>query len=189
MTRETAGPRFGAASSAALPVDFAAFHQMHRRAYIAWAGTYLNNRADAEEAVDWAFEQLLVAWPEVLSKENPAAYAWRVMKHRTVDTGRACGRRAALVESAFRTAAVREAVDPIGRLEESLSLWQAIAALPDRQQDVMVLRYGHGYSAAEVAEHMGITPAGVRSTARHAKRRLRAALGLDEEGHADDVAH
>ncbi|WP_329127171.1 hypothetical protein [Streptomyces sp. NBC_01465] len=39
-----------------LPVDFSAFHQMHRPTYLRWAETYLNHRADAEEAVDAAFE-------------------------------------------------------------------------------------------------------------------------------------
>ncbi|MEU7061481.1 sigma-70 family RNA polymerase sigma factor [Streptomyces sp. NPDC046197] len=173
-----------------LPLDFEAFHRMHRPAYIDWAKTYLNNRADAEEAVDWAFEQLLIAWTEVLAKESPAAYAWQVMKHRTIDVARARGRRETLVDSAaFETAALREAVDPIGQLEESLSLFHAIEALPERQRDVIVLRYSHGRSVREAADHLGITPAAVRSTARYARRRLQEILGLAKEGHADDIAH
>ncbi|MGW0828623.1 sigma-70 family RNA polymerase sigma factor [Streptomyces sp. NPDC002845] len=173
-----------------LPLDFEAFHRMHRPAYVRWAKTYLNNRADAEEAVDWAFEQLLVAWPEVLAKESPAAYAWQVMKNRTADVARARGRREALVDTAaFETAALREAVDPIGQLEESMCLYQAIQALPERQRDVIVLRFSHGLSAFEAADHLGITPAAVRSIARYARRRLQEALGLAKEGHADDIAH
>ncbi|MFP1629756.1 RNA polymerase sigma factor [Streptomyces sp. 5K101] len=176
-----------------LPVDFTAFHQMHRPAYVRWATSYLNNRADAEEAVDGAFEQLLGVWDSVLTKENPAGYAWSVMRSRTIDFARARGRREApLGEAAFETAALSTAVDAIGQLEESLSLFAQIGKLPPRQMDVVVLLYLHDLSVDQVAGELGITPAGVRSTARHAKRRLREALSLSAkhpEGHADDLAH
>ncbi|MFE4540234.1 RNA polymerase sigma factor [Streptomyces scopuliridis] len=174
----------------ALPLDFEAFHQIHRPAYVRWAKTYLNNKADAEEAVDWAFEQLLIAWNDVLSKENPAGYAWRVMKNRTIDVARARGRREALVDTAaFETAALREAVDPIGQLAEHLSLYRAIEELSERQRDVVILLYSHEHTVREAAEHLGITPAAVRSTARYARIRLQEKLGLTREGRDDDVAH
>lgn len=190
MRRDTPEHPAGAVPMTKLPLDFEAFHRMHRPAYVRWAKTYLNNKADAEDAVDAAFEQLLIAWPDVLTKESPAAYAWQVMKNRTIDAARARGRREALVDTvAFQTAALREAVDPIGQLEESINLFQAIEALPERQRDVVVLLYSHGHSVRETADHLGITPAAVRSTARYARRRLQTILGLAKEGQADDVAH
>jgi RNA polymerase sigma factor (sigma-70 family) len=190
VRRDFAEHPAGAAPMTTLPLDFEAFHRMHRPAYVRWARAYLKNKADAEEAVDWAFEQLLVAWPEVLATESPAAYAWKVMKNRTIDVCRARGRREALVDTAaFETAALREAVDPIGQLEESISIFQAIEALPERQRDVIVLLYSHGHSVREAADHLGITPAAVRSTARYARHRLQETLGTAKEGHADDVAH
>ncbi|MEU3252347.1 sigma-70 family RNA polymerase sigma factor [Streptomyces sp. NPDC006997] len=189
MRRGTPETPTGVPPMTDLPLDFEAFHRMHRPAYVAWAKTYLKHKADAEEAVDWAFEQLLTTWPEVLAKENPAAYAWQVMKHRTIDVARARGRRESLVETAvFETAALRKAVDPIGQLEESLNVVRAIEDLPERQRDVVVLLYLHGQSAREAADHLGISPAAVRSTARYARCRLRETLGLDKEGRADDVA-
>ncbi|MEV6549674.1 sigma-70 family RNA polymerase sigma factor [Streptomyces sp. NPDC051597] len=177
-----------------LPVDFSAFHHMHRPVYLRWAQTVLNHRADAEEAVDAAFEQLLMIWTVVLSKENPAAYAWSVLRSRTLDLARARSRRPALLEeAAFETVALARAADPIGQLEESLALFHAVRQLPPRQMDVMLLLHLHGLSPAQVGDHLGITAAAVRSTARHAKRRLRHTLGLadrsTEEGHADDIAH
>ncbi|WP_306819976.1 sigma-70 family RNA polymerase sigma factor [Streptomyces sp. DSM 40750] len=190
MRRDVPDHPAGPVPMTQLPLDFEAFHRMHRPAYVRWARTYLNNRADAEEAVDCAFEQLLIAWPEVLAKESPAAYAWQVMKNRTIDAARARGRREALVDTAaFETAALREAVDPIGQLEESINLFQAIEALPERQRDVVVLLYSHDHSVREAADHLGITPAAVRSTARYARRRLQEILGLAKEGQVDDVAH
>lgn len=33
-----------------------------------------------------------MAWPEVLGRESPAAYAWQMLKHRTIDSATARGR-------------------------------------------------------------------------------------------------
>ncbi|MFJ4689682.1 RNA polymerase sigma factor [Streptomyces sp. NPDC088789] len=172
----------GADALPKLPADFRAFHQLYRAAYIRWAELFLGgSRADAEEAVDTASEQLALAWPEVLSQPVPEAYAWKVVKNRTIDVARARGRRPSIVDTAvFETQDLHHAVDPIGEVEESLSIYQAISALPERQFDVVVLRYCLGYGTAETADIMGITVAGVRSTARYARRRLKQALGLDE---------
>ncbi|MBH5335797.1 sigma-70 family RNA polymerase sigma factor [Streptomyces pactum] len=171
-----------------LPADFRAFHELHRKAYVHRAETILNNRADAEEAVDTAFEQLARCWPRVLRMENPAAFAWAVMKNRALDLARARRRRPYVLEAAaFEAVALRDAVDPIGQFEESLSLCQAVRDLPERQQDVIILLYFRGYSPAETALHLGITAAGVRSIARSARRALHQAL--DCKGIADDLAH
>ncbi|WP_101254096.1 sigma-70 family RNA polymerase sigma factor [Streptomyces barkulensis] len=89
---------------------------------------------------------------------------------------------------AFDTAELRGTCDPIGQLEENLHLFGAIAALSERQQDVIMLRYCLGYSAAETATHLGITDAGVRSIARQARRRLEQLLDLEGKGNADDTA-
>ncbi|WP_406414986.1 RNA polymerase sigma factor [Streptomyces sp. NBC_01614] len=161
-----------------LPLDFEAFHQMYRPLYVNWAKSRLGNWHDAEEAVDAAFEQLLKAWSTVLSKENPAAYAWRVLKNSTIDHSRTRDRRPALIGEAFETVALNRAVDPISQLEESLNLYAEIGQLPPRQMDVVLLHFGLGYSAVEIAAALGITPAGVRSTVRHAKRRLQHAYGV-----------
>ncbi|MEU1949461.1 MULTISPECIES: sigma-70 family RNA polymerase sigma factor [unclassified Streptomyces] len=181
MTNEFLRSREITSMTTGLPADFRAFHQLHRKAYIDRAVVYLGNHADAEEAVDAAFEQLLRCWPKVLTMENPAAYAWKVMKNRAVDLARARKRGPALLDNAtFETALLRDAVDPIAVLEESLNLYQAIKKLPERQQDVVILLHCRGYSVAETATHLGITEAGVRSTARYARRRLQQLLAKEE---------
>ncbi|WP_063806760.1 sigma-70 family RNA polymerase sigma factor [Streptomyces regalis] len=191
-----------------LPPDFEAFHQMYRPLYVNWAKSRLGNWHDAEEAVDAAFEHLLKAWSTVLTKENPTAYAWRVIRNSTIDHSRTRDRLPALIGEAFETLALTQAVDPISQLEESLNLYAEIGQLPPRQMDVAFLHFGLGYSAVEIAAALGITPAGVRSTVRHAKRRLQHAYGVKknltkprtaeeghaeegkaEEGKADDIAH
>ncbi|MEV3860082.1 sigma-70 family RNA polymerase sigma factor [Streptomyces sp. NPDC050095] len=171
-----------------LPVDFRAFHELYRPAYIKWAEPFLGSAADAEEAVDQAFEQIYVGWSTVLKQQVPEAYAWKVLKNRCIDLARARGRRATVTDfAAFETRSLDHAVDPISEFETSLSVYQAIQALPDRQRDAILLTSAHGYDYADAAMIMGITPAGVRSNVRNAKRRLKQALHLnDEEGIADD---
>lgn len=171
----------GIAPLPSLPADFRAFHQMYRPAYVRWAELYLGDRADAEEAVDRTFEQLAADWADVLRLDSPAGYAWTILKHRTIDAARARGRRPVVMDSAaFETHALHTAVDPIGELEESLSIYQAIRELPERQHDVIVLLYCIGYSTAETADILGISVPGVRSTARYARHRLKESLGLTE---------
>lgn len=171
-----------------LPADFRAFHQLYRAVYVQWAELHLESRHDAEEAVDLAFEQLAIAWTHVLSQPVPEAYAWKVVKNRTIDAARARNRRPVVTDlAAFETQVLRHTADPIGELEHSLSIYQAINALPERQCDVIVLRYCLGYDTATTARILGITEAGVRSTARYAKHRLRQTLGLEDGRSTDGI--
>lgn len=169
-----------------IPLDFSAFHSMHRAMYVRRAERELRCRADAEEVVDQTFEQLLLAWPDVLRMPNPAAYAWRVLRNRIIDHARARNRRPALLDFAgFETVAMQETHDPIGELEANWRLFRAIASLPRGRQDVLVMLHCEGYSIAETAARLGLTEAGVRSADRYAKRQLRELLDPnadDEEG-------
>ncbi|WP_326615366.1 sigma-70 family RNA polymerase sigma factor (plasmid) [Streptomyces scopuliridis] len=174
-----------------LPLDLSAFHQMHRPRYIAYAETFLHNRDDAEEVADDTFLQLWTKWEQVLASENPAAYAWGILRNKIADHAKARKRRPSLDEAAFDTAALRQAVDPIGQVTESLAVFRAMRMLTDRQLDVMVMVYLHGLTPGEVGDALGISPPTVRSTARHARRRLREILGPDRtmEGHTDGFTH
>ncbi|WP_199787076.1 sigma-70 family RNA polymerase sigma factor [Streptomyces sp. CNS654] len=78
---------------------------------------------------------------QVLLTENPAAYAWTAMRNKVVDHARARTRRPPLIdEAAFNTVALRDAVDPIGQITESLALFRALRRLreilgPDRTME------------------------------------------------------
>lgn len=165
-----------------LPADFRAFHELYRPIYVRWAEPFLGSRADAEEAVDQTFEQLYVRWATVLQQDSPNAYAWKVLKNRCIDLARARRRRPTVIDfAAFETQDLRTAVDPIGELEDTLSLYQEIDKLPERQHDAIVLTCAHGLDSKSAAQVMGITEAGVRSTVRYAKHRLMQALSAAEE--------
>ena len=58
--------------------------------------------------------------------------------------------------------------------QEAAVLHRAIAALPEGQREVLVLRYIEGLGEREVAEAAGIPPGTVKSRLHHAMRNLRA---------------
>lgn len=92
------------------------------------------------------------------------------------------------------TVAERKAIDlyrskqrhPVSELEENIpgcegpptdgTLAGAMAALPPRYREVLLLKYYNGYSAAEIAGLLDLTPGNVRQLTARAKRRLAAEL-------------
>ncbi|MGJ5748580.1 sigma-70 family RNA polymerase sigma factor [Streptomyces puniciscabiei] len=66
-------------------------------------------------------------------------------------------------------------------MESRIGLYEAIARLPERQFDVVLLHYILGYDFGKTAKLMGIRQATVRSLCRHAKERLALDLGLSVE--------
>jgi RNA polymerase sigma-70 factor (ECF subfamily) len=80
-----------------------------------------------------------------------------------------------------------EAVDPSAPLEETVidrlmnQQWlthvqQALAALPPEDASILYQRYVHGYSPAEIAANLGITPNNARVRLSRAVKRLRERL-------------
>ncbi|MEU3464615.1 sigma-70 family RNA polymerase sigma factor [Streptomyces sp. NPDC006733] len=163
-----------------LPLDFAAFHKLHSAAYERYAYARLGSHTDAAEAVDEAFAQMALNWPGVLSQPNTEAYAFAIVRNRVRDELRSRTRRPIVVDTTvFEAVAFHLTQDPIADLEAQIAVRQALTLLPDRQQDVILLRFYAGFSTKEVAELMGVSSATVSSHRRAATRRLRAILGPD----------
>lgn len=66
--------------------------------------------------------------------------------------------------------------DECVRSETRAGVVTALADLPERQRDVVVLRYMHGHSEAEVASGLGITAGSVKTHSSRGRERLRTAL-------------
>jgi RNA polymerase sigma factor (sigma-70 family) len=131
------------------------------------------------------FHQLGLHWPHVMRQECPEAYGWAVLKHLLGQRRQALGMGSALVETAtFEAVSLRAAQEQLEAMEGKLGLYAAIGRLPERQCDVIVLRYVLGYPDARTALIMGITEGSVRSNVRFAKRRLARELNIDTS--ADD---
>lgn len=132
-----------------------------RRALVAAYGTERGRDATAE-ALAYAWEH----WSEVSVMSNPAGYLYRVGQSRTRSR-----RRRPFYE-------IREAEGPT--IEPGLG--PAVAALSERQRVAVVLIHGYGMTLREVAELTGIRITTVQTHAERGLRRLRAALGVSDDG-------
>ncbi|MFF7189597.1 RNA polymerase sigma factor [Streptomyces sp. NPDC008222] len=172
------------------PLDFQAFYQHYHRAYLNYAYLQLGERTTAIETVESVFVQLLETWPEVLTQPSVQRYAYSVLRRAIANHLVLRHGSTALVETAT-FAKVRVAVRrQLEVLESSLGLYAAIARLPERQMDVVVMRFVLGYSVTTVAETMGVSTGTVRSHIHAARRRLAHELGVQysKETEAEEIA-
>lgn len=70
-----------------------------------------------------------------------------------------------------------EPVDQKSRVETD-EVWDAITRLPDKYKLCVFLHYYCGYTAAEIADDVGLTSSGVRSRLAEARRLLRERLEI-----------
>ena len=139
------------------------------------------SRPAAEDAVQ---EALLRAWERSERGEQIESLpAWVT----TVSLNLArSGLRRVLAE---RRARARLGGTSSGELEEAdrLDLEQALAALPRRQREAVVLRYYLGMDTREVARVLRVGEGTVKSTLFRARAALARALGVPETEEANDV--
>ncbi|WP_330345399.1 SigE family RNA polymerase sigma factor [Streptomyces longwoodensis] len=133
----------------------------------------------AEDLTQTALAKAYRSWRRVARADNPEAYVRRMLV--TCNSDRFRKRR--VTESL--TAAPPEVAwrdEGAGRVEERGVLLDALAALPPKQQAVVVLRYWEDLSEAEVAEVLGCSTGTVKSQASKGLAKLRACPGLAPVG-------
>ncbi|WP_369387202.1 RNA polymerase sigma factor [Streptomyces sp. CG1] len=172
-----------------LPTAFWAFHNLYYRPYLEYAHIQLGDQHSAGELVHATFMDLALNWPDMMEDANHEAYAWALLRERIAEELHLQGRTPATVETAafarVNRAALESVRDQLADMESALGLYAAISRLPERQFDVMVLLYVLGYPTDRTAHILGVTPATVRSQARHAKRKLARDLDLSVDQTAD----
>lgn len=125
-------------------LEFAAFCETNRAAYLRYAQVRLQDPAEATHCVDAVLGALGRSWPTVLATDCPAARVWKALRTEA-------GHR--MVSAAART----------GRLH---------AALRDDQADIMLLHHQLRLSIADTARLMGLPDHDARALLRGAERAL-----------------
>lgn len=138
----------------------------------------LSGDADlARDATDEAFSRAFEQWHRVASMASPEAWTHRVALN---ELRRRARRRS--MERRLRWRWIeRERPAPL----PDPKLWEAVRALPDRQRQVITLRYLGDLPQAAIAEALGIARGTVASTLSDARRNLAAAL----PDHLTDIEH
>jgi RNA polymerase sigma-70 factor (ECF subfamily) len=152
--------------------SFAEFYAARKdpclRAVVA-AGT---DRGAAEEAVAEAFARAWAAWPKVSRHPSPSAWVVRVALNHHVSRWRRTRREIALTA---------DVATPVADPPERDDLLRAVAALPERQRQVVALRVFLDLDTRQTAEALGLSPGTVTTHLHRALTALRAAAAPDLE--------
>ncbi|RMI43439.1 sigma-70 family RNA polymerase sigma factor [Streptomyces triticirhizae] len=163
-----------------LPDDFWTFHERYYGLYQEYAELQLDDSGLSEELVDAVMMDIACSWARLRRESAPETAAWAILKISIADELGRRGRRPALEAAAFRRVSRRALEDfrrQFAALESALGLYAAIARLPERQYDVIVLQFVMGLAPDQVAQVMGIAAPTVRSHLRMARARLATELG------------
>ncbi|MGW5450161.1 RNA polymerase sigma factor [Streptomyces asiaticus] len=141
----------------ALSLEFEAHYITNQEAYHQYALAYLKTYEAAEQAVHRAFIEILRHWNTLLAESNLQQQTWAIMRRVVISQ--------ALLYTQARLATGDHPVH------------KALAKLPPKQFDAIVLRGWMNKSAEETAWYMGITTSTVDYHCRKARERLAQALG------------
>ena len=150
----------------------------HWRSLVRLSVLLVRDVATAEEVVQDAFVATYRRWDRLRDHRLALAY----LRQSVVNGSRSVLRRRGTAARwvAREAGAVPRAAatdDPAAVSAERAAVLDAMAALPERQREVLALRYYLDLSEAEIAEALGIAPGTVKSHASRGAEALRAALG------------
>jgi len=151
-----------------------ALYEAHALGLVRLAYVMLGDRAAAEDVVQEAYGGLYRRWGQLSDKDRALPYVRSsvlngcrsaLRRRRTREIGGIHQPPAASAETAALTG------------EERREVMRALRRLPDRQREVLVLRFYLDEPEAEIARVMGISQGTVRSTAHRALAALGRLLG------------
>lgn len=167
-----------ARASAAHP-DPAALHQRHFLHLTRLAAMLVGDRETAEDVVQDVFAGMQRRWPRLSDPARAEAYlrAAVINGARTVLRRRRTATRHRPESPRTEQPAEDIALD---RLRDG-SVRAAVARLPRRQQEIILLRYLEDLSIVQTARVLGISQGAVKSSAGRALASLAALLGAEHD--------
>ena len=152
------------------PADFAvSFDALWAAAYRV-AFRLLGDREDASDCAQEACVRACVRWSKLVRHGDPTPWVVRAASNLAIDRWR----RTRRVGSASAEAASDDGV------ADRIDLHRALATLPRRQREVVVLRYVADLREVDVAAALGVSLGSVKQHSARGLAALRAALA-DEE--------
>jgi RNA polymerase sigma-70 factor (ECF subfamily) len=167
-----------------LPIDWSAYLAQHDR----WLRTVVLARLREPQAVDEVMQEVaLAAVRQAAPLADPAKVApwlYRLALRQALLYRRKCGRRRRLIErysidACASDGAPARVLDPLGWLlsaERRAHVQRALARLPSRDAEILLLKYTEDWSYRQIAAHLGASHSAVEARLHRARRRLREAL-------------
>ncbi len=153
------------------PAPFQRLIDEHAGAVAAYLRAMLR-AADAEDALQETYLAALRAYDR-FDGRNPRAWLLTIARRKAIDAGRAERRRAPAPVDPDELAAPAPGPD-------HREVWVAVAALPPKQREAVVLRFGADLRYREVGAAMGTTEAAARRNVHEAISRLRRSSEIEE---------
>jgi RNA polymerase sigma-70 factor (ECF subfamily) len=132
------------------------------------------DRELARDAAQEAFTRALRSWRKVREMDRPDGWVYVVAMNHLRDQWRRSGRA---------TATESEPVDDAGSVAVRLTVREAIATLPPRQRQAVVLRYLADLPLADVADAMDCALGTAKATIHQALRSMRIELEEDDDAY------
>lgn len=153
------------------PAPFQRLIDEHAHAVAAFLRGMLR-AADAEDALQETYLAALGAYDR-FDGRNPRAWLLTIARSKAVDAARAEGRRASAAVDPDELAG--PAAPPDQR-----EVWAAVAALPPKQREAVVLRFAVDLRYRDVGAAMGTTEAAARRNVHEAITKLRKSSEIEE---------
>lgn len=150
----------------------------YRDRVLAYARHYLGNPQDAEDATAQVFLKVQEKWHTYdAARGAVSTWIYAITQNEVRDALRRRAREPGAVEDfdalPARSPTPEEALSAKTRLKE---LEAALERLPERERDIVILRFYSGLPSREVAARMGLSDGNVRYLQMRALRKLRAML-------------
>jgi RNA polymerase sigma-70 factor (ECF subfamily) len=156
-------------------LDFSDTYDEYLPRVYAFVGYRLTNRADAEDLTQQTFERALAHWGEYdRRRASVATWLLSIARNLVIDYYRAGARRGDSVQ--IDDVEVPGAGSPEPNLGVSPELGAALAALSDRERELIALRFGADLASTEIARLTGLTLANTHQVLSRALRKLRVDL-------------
>jgi RNA polymerase sigma-70 factor (sigma-E family) len=170
----------GPAPNPEAAATIAALFRDHHGELVRLALLMVGDLPTAEDVVQDVYTSLHVRWSKVEATDSPLPYVRAAVLNgcRSVLRRRGIARRAGVLHRASQPdQALASAESEAILSEDRREVLAALAALPRRRREVLVLRYYLGLSEAEIAAVLRISPGTVKSTAARALAVLARELG------------
>lgn len=158
--------------------ELAALYTAHRLGLVRLAVLLVDDLASAEDVVQDAF----IAYARHAGRLDDPDAAQRYLRVCVVNGARSMIRRRQVARK-YQHLSLQpdEAAADAGAMlaDEHRTVLRALHRLPDRQREVLVLRYWSDLSEAQIAEALGISRGAVKSNASRGMRRLGELLGVN----------
>jgi RNA polymerase sigma-70 factor (ECF subfamily) len=153
--------------------DWADWLDRHGPALVLLARAWVPDRADAEDVVQEAFVRF---WRSRHRAADPTAYLFACVKRSALDWVRSRGRRARREAASARPEGEPLFDGPLEQAERRAAVAAALAALPDAQHEVLVMRIWGGLTFPQIAAALGVPADTAASRFRYALGKLRELL-------------